>query len=131
MVNSYVCYMVHMAREGLEKNNMQTHYEFQRYIALTWLELEKYRPTRYQYKKRQRIFEMGSPHRGSRSSYVIPSYSSSAYNITTMDTGNSMRHNQKILLNLHQGFYRRFKDSTLQPTGALQIRLDRSVGHWT
>ena len=74
MVNSYVCYMVHMAREGFEKKNMQTHYEFQTYIALAWLELEKYWPTRYQYKKRQRIFEMGSPHRRSRSSYVIPSY---------------------------------------------------------
>ena len=40
-----------------------------------------------------------------------------------------MRRNRKMFFNVHQGFCRRVNDDSLQPTEALQIRLDRSVEH--
>ena len=69
---------------------------------------------------------MGPPARIRRSEYVISSDFPSESYITTMDTVNYMRRNQKILLNMHQGLCIHINCATLQTSVSLQIRLDSS-----
>ena len=125
MFNAYVFYMVYMAREGVEKKDMLTNYDFQRQIALVCLEPEKYWPTKYQYKKIHHVVDVRISSRRNISESVISNDSSSASSITTMDTGYSTIRNRKMLFNMHQCFCRCIDDATSQPTGTFKIRIDR------
>ena len=52
-VNAYVCYVDFMKEQGVPQQQILTHYEFRKQIALAWLDADQYWPDKYQYKKRK------------------------------------------------------------------------------
>ena len=60
MVNSYVEYLNYMLEQGIDRKAILSHYEFQKDIALAWIDPDTFWPDKYQSKGKQHLSNCAS-----------------------------------------------------------------------
>ena len=96
MTNGYFFYAAYMARDGFEKKDMLTHYDFHNHILLAWLESQKNGPQDIDARSATVLLTWDPPPRKIRPESVISSDFSSKSSINKIYTGHSTRLNHKF-----------------------------------
>ena len=109
LVNSYLCYKKYMESVGTKKSDIKSHYEFQKEVALSWMDPELYWPNRY-YKKNTRSEDHRATKKRKRNTVDVRS-SERISSIIRTETRNQFVTNNTIV-------------------GPLRVRLDHTLPHW-